>query len=352
MATHNTARFLNFVKMNKDVFISFLTFLETYGQLSSSRHLTSGEKLMIYIFICSGNSMRAADERFQHSLDTIHHAFHEVKFSILYVKPHLLSPYLEGTPPDTRIIDDGKYANYFYDCIGAFDGSQIPIQVTPDLKARCRNRKGFCSINAFIACNFNMTTQFILSGWEGSAHDSRVLSDAYNKGFTIHPGKYWLGDAGYALRRWILTPYRGVRYHLKEWAAAPMRPANKEELFNLRHAALRNVIERLLGVAKKRFKILNNVSSFDFRDQGNIIMTCLLMNNYIRLNSLYEDAFYIEYDNEMNALPLPPLIDDAIGGIDGMDANDVDAADMIIYRDALAQQMWNDYQIYLHDNVL
>jgi hypothetical protein len=35
---------------------------------------------------------------------------------------------------------------------------------------------------------------YILAGWEGSAHDARVLTDAIAfKGFTTPIGKYWLG---------------------------------------------------------------------------------------------------------------------------------------------------------------
>ncbi len=63
-----------------------------------------------------------------------------------------------------------------------------------------------------------MTFSYILAGWEGSAHDGLVLSDALDKSFPILQGKYYLGDAGYGLKRYLLTPYRGVRYHLKEWA--------------------------------------------------------------------------------------------------------------------------------------
>jgi hypothetical protein len=36
-----------------------------------------------------------------------------------------------------------------------------------------------------------------------------------------------------------------------------VRPVNKEELFNLRHAQARNVIERIFEVLKKRWDILN-----------------------------------------------------------------------------------------------
>ena len=55
----------------------------------------------------------------------------------------------------------------------------------------------------------------------------------------------------------MLTPYDGVRYHLKEWLREGVeKPRNKEELFNLRHASLRNAIERLFGVWKRKFKII------------------------------------------------------------------------------------------------
>jgi len=55
----------------------------------------------------------------------------------------------------------------------------------------------------------------------------------------------------------LITPYRGVRYHLKEFSARNP-PLNYKELFNLRHASLRNAIERTFGVLKKRFDILSN----------------------------------------------------------------------------------------------
>ncbi|XP_035834022.1 uncharacterized protein LOC118482593 [Helianthus annuus] len=39
-----------------------------------------------------------------------------------------------------------------------------------------------------------------------------------------------------------MAPYRGVRYHLKEYSTRPT--LNAKELFNLRHASLHNAIER------------------------------------------------------------------------------------------------------------
>src|SRR5689334_19273528 len=102
-----------------------------------------------------------------------------------------------------------------------------------------------------------MNFVYVLAGWEGSAADGAVFTDALCKGLSVPPGKYYLGDAGYGLTSYCMTPFRGVRYNLKEWSQTTQRPQNAKELFNLRHAQLRNVIERIFGVLKKRFAILN-----------------------------------------------------------------------------------------------
>jgi hypothetical protein len=100
--------------------------------------------------------------------------------------------------------------------------------------------------------NFDTIFSFVLEGCEGSAHDGKVLKDGFLKGLRVFPGKYNLGDAGYGFKRYCLTPFRGVRYHLKEWARGNSKPLNKEELFNMHHAYLRNIIERAFGIIKKK----------------------------------------------------------------------------------------------------
>lgn len=48
-------------------------------------------------------------------------------------------------------------------------------------KASYRNRKGVISQNVLAACNFDLQFIYVLSGWEGSAHDSKVLQDALSR---------------------------------------------------------------------------------------------------------------------------------------------------------------------------
>jgi hypothetical protein len=68
----------------------------------------------------------------------------------------------------------------------------VPVSLQP----RYRNRKGTISQNILAVCDFNIKFVYILAGWEGSAHDSRVLLDAQaRKGFKTPTGKYWLGKS-------------------------------------------------------------------------------------------------------------------------------------------------------------
>ncbi|XP_044358248.1 uncharacterized protein, partial [Triticum aestivum] len=69
-----------------------------------------------------------------------------------------------------------------------------------------------------VVCDFDLNFTFISCGWEGSATDAKVLRSALNSGFHVPPGKFYLVDGGYANTPYFLAPYRGVRYHLKEFA--------------------------------------------------------------------------------------------------------------------------------------
>ena len=68
-----------------------------------------------------------------------------------------------------------------------------------------------------------MRIVYVLSGWEGSASDSRIFEDARSSDFRVPMGRYYLGDAGYANSDAVLVPYRNVRYHIKEWGSVNSR---------------------------------------------------------------------------------------------------------------------------------
>ena len=117
------------------------------------------------------------------------------------------------------------------DCLGAIDGSYIPIGIknlSADQRVPWRCRKGFIAQNVMAAVDFDMNFLYLLPGWEGSAHDSRVLKDALDKGVSAPPGRYYLADAGYAASNGLLlTPFKKIRYHLKEWDSVGSRKTRK-----------------------------------------------------------------------------------------------------------------------------
>jgi hypothetical protein len=78
-----------------------------------------------------------------------------------------------------------------------------------------------------------MLFSFSLTGWEGSATDARVYEDAHAHGFVPPAGKFFLADGGYPLCQHLLTPYRGTRYHLKEWGRVGVRYVSNARMFSL-----------------------------------------------------------------------------------------------------------------------
>ncbi|KAL0462393.1 UNVERIFIED_CONTAM: hypothetical protein Slati_0126900 [Sesamum latifolium] len=70
---------------------------------------------------------------------------------------------------------------WFKGCLGALDGTYIDVRVPDEDKGRFRTRKGHISVNVLGVCNMNMQFIYVLTGWEGSAADSRVLHDAVTR---------------------------------------------------------------------------------------------------------------------------------------------------------------------------
>ena len=313
-----------------------------HTDLRSSRYVNILEKIAMFMHVVGHKyTNREVQERFQHSGDTVSRCFQQVLKASLFLHaewvklpamPHVLSDHITSNP---------KFTPYFNDCLGALDGTHVPAHISSDECRPYRNRNGCLTQNVLAACNFEMHFCYVLPGWEGSAHDSRVLKDAMDgKGFVIPVGKYWLGDAGYSNSDHLLVPYKGVRYHLKETLLALQKPKNAKELFNLRHFSLRNVIERIFGVAKKPFPCLKVAPEFSKQTQIEIVYAITALHNFIRKNHPEEEDIFAE----------PDLEDQSPDGmsINGFEPTLQSASTcMDRKRDEIAEEMWIDYQEYL-----
>jgi len=135
---------------------------------------------------------------------------------------------------------------------------------------------------------------------------------------------------------------------------ARLRPQTKEELFNLRHAQLRNVIERLFGVLHCRFHILNSRPEYDLAIQAQLVLVVCALHNFIRHQANgEEDDFYKETDLSRNEDDTDILLDGQTGvepssQIDSVQL--VDMGEMVLERDRRATKMWIDYVTYQNRN--
>jgi hypothetical protein len=62
-------------------------------------------------------------------------------------------------------------------------------------------------------------------------------------------------------------------------------------MFNFLHSSLRNIIERAFGVLKKKWHILEGITSFPRRTQKHIIIACMVLHNFIRDNNSQDRLF-------------------------------------------------------------
>ncbi|XP_040964412.1 uncharacterized protein [Gossypium hirsutum] len=63
------------------------------------------------------------------------------------------------------------------------DGTHIRASVSLSIQGRFRSHKGGTTQNVLAAITFDLKFSYVLAGWEGSVHGSRILSDALS-----HPG--------------------------------------------------------------------------------------------------------------------------------------------------------------------
>ncbi|WVZ88469.1 LOW QUALITY PROTEIN: hypothetical protein U9M48_034989 [Paspalum notatum var. saurae] len=285
---------------------------------------------------------------------TVSKYFNVVLRAIMKLAPELI--YARSTSTHPKITNSPNiFYPYFEGCIGALDGTHVRACVPAKSVDRFRGRKSYPTQNVLAVVDFDLCFTYVLSGWEGSAHDSLVLQDAlsrpnglkipegnngfwkllrslHKKSWTLHliltldVEKFYLADAGYATRPGILPPYRGVRYHLKEFQGAH-DPECPKELFNHRHSQLRTT-KRAFGALKNRFKILSNKPFVPLKSQAKVVIACCALHNWILDNG--PDEFIYDEPTWYDHLPRSK---------NRVSDREADVREWAAKRDAIAQQI-------------
>ena len=129
------------------------------------------------------------------------------------------------------------------------------------------------------------------------------------------------------------------------------RPANKEELFNLHHASVWNVIEHIFGVLKYCFQILLLPTKYHMNIQAHIPAVLCALHNFIHIHNMkkilegkkdhgFEDN--VEACSWSGPQGLGNLEDGRVDEDEGIHA-------VHSFCDQTSQAMWDEYQSILHE---
>ena len=129
-------------------------------------------------------------------------------------------------------------------------------------------------------------------------------------------------------------------------------PTTPQELFNLRHASARNIVERIFGILKNRFAILQHNPSLTPKVQAHLPAALAALHNVIRkydpkeIGSHIEELDVLEYDlDELD----PEFQEDDKGELAKGPPKRAEKRDVERRRDEMAEQMWIQYQQVLQD---
>ncbi|CAF0771695.1 unnamed protein product, partial [Didymodactylos carnosus] len=189
--------------------------------------------------------------------------------------------------------------------IGAIDCTHIQIKTPKENEERFVNRKNVHSINCQVVCDHKMMIRSTVVKWPGSTHDAFVLAQS-NIATTLAAGVagdgWLLGDSGYPLRSWLLTPF--------------LNPGTgPERRFNKAQKRCRCTIERVFGVLKSRFRCLDKTGGglqFVPEKCVKVILSCFYLHNLAKQMNLPDDdedriqqVLLDEFDDEVNVNGVP-----------------------------------------------
>ncbi|CAA0838957.1 Unknown protein [Striga hermonthica] len=316
-------RFYDAMGMNKKVFKFLCQEIKQTGCHGDERQqkVRIQESVAVFLHTIKGHQRhRRAAESFNRSTKTISNYVHIMVTALCKLAPKYIRP------PDFNRVPDWIRKNrylypYFKDCIGAIDGTIIPAWIPEQDHGKYRCRKG-------------------------SANDARIFAETLTDPTNTFPwppeGKYYVVDSGYANIPGFLSPYRGDRYHLPEWIRSNQTPQNARELFNRRHATVRNVVERSFGILKGKFPIIKGLMpNYPPEFQTDIVIACCVAHNFILEHQKFANVPLAMQDPDY--IPEPDEYDFTRTLRTTLDTSNVGLREQTGLRDTIADALWRDH---------
>lgn len=147
-------------RLDQPVLHQLIATLRRYG-LTDTR-IKGDEKVIMFLDFCAHKrTMSQLRLDYQHSFRSI--SQHIVRVSVYLTRLHLdlsAQKRQEALDNPAHILSNPRYA-YFKGCLGAVDGTHIPIRPHNFDSSSWRNRKGWYSQNVLFACDFKLNILFV-----------------------------------------------------------------------------------------------------------------------------------------------------------------------------------------------
>ena len=300
--------------------------------------------IMLWIF-AYGEPQRNTAFRFCVSQGTVSNIFHEL------IEPLRLLHIRFVVQPTSHLLDLSTFVELspkrraFNGAVGAIDGCHIPAFVPRQQQRRYWSRKNNISQNILAAVNFEGFFVYVLVGAEGSINDSSLIRIAKTIDLRIPSARFYVADAGFGSSRGILIPFPETRYHLQDWEAAARRPQRPEEIYNLRHAQLRVIVEQIFGRVKRKFKIVrHSAAEYSIRDQHRIVLAVTGLWNFLLADGIEPGERDLDLLTYLNNFPLAR---EAMEAAKRRADDFVPAQSPTGLRSMIAKTTWRDYNIIL-----
>ncbi|KAB0805101.1 hypothetical protein PPYR_02071 [Photinus pyralis] len=182
---------------------------------------------------------------------------------------------------EAKRLWSGRYR--FPNAIGVIDCTHVRIPKFQEFGDEYINRKGYLSINVQATSNAQEVFTSVDCQWPGSVHDSRIFknSNIYNILRNSTEECVLLGDDGYPISPWMMTPWRN---------SATQEQQNYNNIF----CRERVIIERCFGQLKSRFPILQYKIRNKLDKIPSMIIACVVLHNIAK--HLNDEDF--DYSNE------------------------------------------------------
>ena len=223
-------------------------------------------------------------------------------------------------------------------CVGAIDGSHIPILAPANNHTDYYNRKGWYSMLVQGTVDYKYCFIDINVGWPGGVHDARVLVNSmlYKKGVdgTLMPEStrvigggqvplYLIGDSAYPLQCWLMKPFP----HNSQLS-------EPQKYYNYRMCHARIVVENAFGRLKARWRRLMKKNEMSTSNIPSVIAACCVLHNICEIHGdTISESWLEEFEQTNNETPQPGSVE----------ARDDESDRPKLIRDALVEHFFRQH---------